>query len=575
MSRERLTILSGPLKDREFSLDKSITIGRSPENVIFLDDRQVSRKHATVELTQGGTVLKDLSSGNGTFVNDRRVLEYRLTDGDVFKIGSVEMRYEGRSTAMPDSKEESTSGSRVRFQEKMEGKVESSSTQDVHRTLFGAPEDTVDSEELKTAQSRLSAIYKANQIISSEQDLKRLFARVMEQIFTLVPANSGLILLKDEKTQDLVTAYERVGSNQGEINVSSTIVKQAFDDGENVLVRDASEDVGATESIVTGNIASALCVPLVHQDERLGVIYVDTRGTTNAFTPNDRDLLVALAGPAATAIKNVQYVEQLESDFQTTLRLLANAIELRDHYTAGHTWRVTHFSIAIATELGWNEERIRLMEMGGALHDVGKIAVPDAVLQKPGRLTEDEYAQIQVHPERGAALLSESKKTQALIPHCLYHHEKYDGTGYPRGLKGEDIPIEGRIVAVADTFDAMTSNRPYRKGLDVKIAIAEIEKCKGTQFDPICADAFIRAYQEGTIDHILQDYHQGDGRSVVCPFCSTYIALGDNDDVDSLLACGICRRSVRVTRVDDAWVGQLLSQAELAEATEGNGNKGT
>jgi putative nucleotidyltransferase with HDIG domain len=195
----------------------------------------------------------------------------------------------------------------------------------------------------------------------------------------------------------------------------------------------------------------------------LGVVYVDTRGTTHAFTQSDLELLVALAGPAAIAIKNAQYVAMLERAYHDTLIVLANAIELRDHYTVGHTWRVTNFAKEIARVLGWDEERIQQTEMGGVLHDVGKIAVDNAILSKPGRLTDEEYEKMKVHPERGARMMEDVGFLKPVIPYCLYHHERYDGKGYPFGLSGESIPLEGRLIAVADTFDAMTSHRPYRR----------------------------------------------------------------------------------------------------------------
>ncbi|NJL73482.1 MAG: HD domain-containing protein [Candidatus Competibacteraceae bacterium] len=253
-----------------------------------------------------------------------------------------------------------------------------------------------------------------------------------------------------------------------------------------MLTYDAADDdrFESGASIISQNISSAMCVPLNYQAERLGVIYVDTRGTTNAFVNTDLELLVALAAPSAIAIKNAQYVNMLERSYQDTLTALANAVELRDHYTVGHTWRVTNFALEMARELGWNEDKLREVQMGGVLHDVGKIAIPDAILGKTSKLTDEEYAVIKIHPEKGAQLLQDIERLHPLIPYCLYHHERYDGRGYPYGLGGDDIPLEGRLLAVADTFDALTSSRPYRKGLDPDVAIAEVERCKGSQFDP-------------------------------------------------------------------------------------------
>lgn len=562
MSRERIVIVAGGDDGAEFALDGELTIGRGDGNSIVVDDRQVSRQHARVEQTPAGTILKDLDSGNGVFVADRRVVEYKLSDGDEFRIGPVTLRYEGE--AQPIEKT-AGSGSHVNFEDGIAGTVEASSVENVYQTLFASPRETVDAEQLQTLQKRLQAIYEANQIISQERDLHKLFARVMEQLFSLVHASNGVILLAANDGA-LESVYEHIEGEDSEIVVSRSIMKRAHDDGEAVLVYDAGDDArfDASASIASGKIASAMCVPLVYQDEKLGVIYVATRQRANAFTQNDLELMVALAGPAGIAIKNAAFVEELEEDFQTTLKVLANAVELKDHYTVGHTWRVTNFSVAIAEELGWDEEKLKEVEMGGVLHDVGKIGVPEAVLCKPGRLTKEEFALMKVHPEKGASLMQDSKKLKPLIPYCLYHHERFDGNGYPHGLAGEDIPIEGRVVAVADTFDAMTSNRPYRKGLDPKIAIEEIEKCKGTQFDPECADAFIRAYNKGKISHILQEYHQRDEKSIVCPFCSTYVSVPVEAELGHVLQCEVCHRSMKLGQINDAYYGERLAETEVS-----------
>jgi HD-GYP domain-containing protein (c-di-GMP phosphodiesterase class II) len=190
---------------------------------------------------------------------------------------------------------------------------------------------------------------------------------------------------------------------------------------------------------------------------------------------------------------------ELHAAYLTTVRLLAAAIETRDPYTGGHVDRVAAFSVATARELGWDEERQHAIELGALLHDVGKIGVEDRILRKPGRLDPDELAQMRAHAVMGARLL---EGVPFLLPGllcALRHHETYDGRGYPEGIAGDAIPIEARVVAVADTFDAMTSDRPYRKGLAISVALGEIERYAGTQFDPAIAAAFLRTVRSGAV----------------------------------------------------------------------------
>lgn len=184
------------------------------------------------------------------------------------------------------------------------------------------------------------------------------------------------------------------------------------------------------------------------------------------------------------------------------LSMLTRAIEARDPYTRGHSSRVTDLAEAVACRLGWSEERIASLRVGGPLHDIGKLAVSDEVLCKEGRLDDDELAQIREHPKIGAKLLLRVTALREAIPYVLYHHERWDGNGYPSGKAGEEIPVEARVLAIADAFDAMTSDRPYRTALTHEEALAEVERCAGTQFDPKIARVFLEVFGRDTADDI-------------------------------------------------------------------------
>ena len=178
------------------------------------------------------------------------------------------------------------------------------------------------------------------------------------------------------------------------------------------------------------------------------------------------------------------------------LSTLSCAIEERDPYTRGHSARVTALALVVARRLGWSEERLASLRVGGPLHDIGKLGVSDDVLSKEGRLNEDEYAQIREHPKLGAKLLLRVTALRQALPYVLYHHERWDGNGYPTGKAGEEIPLEARVLAIADAFDAMTSDRPYRRALTRGEALAEVERCAGTQFDPQIAEIFLEIFAE-------------------------------------------------------------------------------
>ena len=183
--------------------------------------------------------------------------------------------------------------------------------------------------------------------------------------------------------------------------------------------------------------------------------------------------------------------EKLEQAYLDMVQTLRYTVEAKDAYTRGHSDRVSEYSVLIGEKLGLPEDQIKILRIGGLFHDIGKIGVPDRILLKTDKLTDDEYSEIKNHPSIGAHILGAATIFKDIIPIVKYHHERYDGRGYPCGLKGEDIPYVARIAAVADTFDAMTSKRSYRDALNLDIVKEEIERCKGTQFDPKIADVFL------------------------------------------------------------------------------------
>ncbi len=181
------------------------------------------------------------------------------------------------------------------------------------------------------------------------------------------------------------------------------------------------------------------------------------------------------------------------------LATFSAALEARDPYLQGHSTRVTAFAEALARLLGWRGSRLEALQLGGSLHDVGKISVDARLLRKPGPLTDDELEQIRRHPVTGARLVESFDDFEAALPYVLHHHERWDGFGYPHGLSGSGIPVEARLLGIADAFDAMTSARAYRPALSIEEALVELERCAGTQFDPELARTFVEGWRRGEI----------------------------------------------------------------------------
>ncbi len=254
------------------------------------------------------------------------------------------------------------------------------------------------------------------------------------------------------------------------------------------------------------------CVPAYYQEHLLAVLLLGGKIDEDRFDQEELAFFSALASDVAMAIKNAQLFADLkkESDrnrdlFLRTTLVLASAIEAKDKYTRGHTERVTNYSLAIAKQMAANGSAVfpeKFMEnlyISGLLHDIGKIAVPEAILGKTDKLNDDECKIMRTHTLRGVEMLKPLAEFEESMLGVKYHHERYDGKGYPEGLKGEEIPIIAAIISVADTFDAMTSDRPYRKGLDKVMAIQEIKKNIGIQFNPIPVRALVELWEGGGI----------------------------------------------------------------------------
>lgn len=254
------------------------------------------------------------------------------------------------------------------------------------------------------------------------------------------------------------------------------------------------------------------CVPAFYQNKLMAVLLLGEKNDNSKFEQDELSFFAALAHDTAMAIRNAQLFTGLKKEadrnrkmFLQTIRVLGSTIEAKDKYTHGHTERVTKVSLSIARQMVANhsaqftEEFFENLYIAGLLHDIGKIGVPEVILNKTGKLEPDEYNIMKIHAERGAEIVTGLDLNPDVMHGIRHHHERYDGKGYPSGLKGEAIPMTAAIIAVADAFDAMTSDRPYRKGMDIKIAMEEIKKNIMAQFSPLPAKAILELFEKGLI----------------------------------------------------------------------------
>lgn len=370
------------------------------------------------------------------------------------------------------------------------------------------------SGRLHTGKHKLKTLVDVGHVINSSLGLNQVLEQVMDSAIALVQAERGFLVLREAQGQAQVRiarGVDQVNLEEQAFAFSRTIVHQVLASGEPLLTTNAQQDprFDKEASIIWHQFRSILCVPLKLKNEILGVMFVDNREQAGRFEESDQELLFAFADQAAMAINNARLFEslqaanadleakntELQTAYEATLLGWVRALDLRDHETEGHTQRVTALTQELACKVGWSEGDLVHIKRGALLHDIGKMGIPDQILLKASDLSPQERKHMQQHPSLAYEMLSpiEFLKPAIDIPYC--HHEKWDGSGYPRGLRGNKIPFSARIFSVVDVWDALTSKRPYREPVDPIEVRKYIRDHSGTHFDPQIVDVFLEMSQ--------------------------------------------------------------------------------
>jgi putative nucleotidyltransferase with HDIG domain len=419
------------------------TIGRADDADVVVDEPSLSRLHARLRMASTGVVtIEDAGSTNGVFVNGMKRQIATVTAGDRVRLGAVEYRA---------------------------GSGESSAA------------DALISTSLE---------------VMAFGDLQALLDRVLDRAKTVLKPDRSAILLIDRLTGALRPRAVRPPGAYQTVSefASSTAVREALASREVLVVDDAGADARLRDavSVMSAGVRSTMCVPLLGRAGPIGVLYADRTEYRQPFAPEQIRYAAAFAAQAAAALETAQLYDDREQHFRLTLEALAKAIDARDRYTAGHSERVTMYALVLARSMRMPDDDVEVLRRAGMLHDIGKVGVPDRVLLKAGPLDADERALIEPHTTIGFEMLRELPFLRDALPAVRGHHERWDGRGYPDAIAGGDIHPHARVLAVADSFDAMTSARPYRHALPFDEAVRRLRADSGTQFDPSVVRAFDR-----------------------------------------------------------------------------------
>ncbi len=344
--------------------------------------------------------------------------------------------------------------------------------------------------------AELQFYLKLSETLAENLSLEMRLDRLLHMCIKFMRATSGSIMLLEEDGDTLTIAAARDLDQRLVDNVKRRLGEgisgYVAQTGEPLLLLDGVEDHRFDG---VRNVKDAMCVPLKTRDEVLGVISINDKRGAKTFAKRDLQLFSSIARQAAIYIQTARLFKQMEKANLSTIAALVQAIEAKDRYTRGHSVRVTELAVSVGREMGMAAAELKLLETSALLHDVGKIGVPEQILLKPSRLTDEEFEQVKQHPAIGAAILQPIESLTDAIDIIYHHHERFDGAGYLDGIGGEDIPMQSRVLAVCDTFEAMTADRPYRKAMSYDEAVAELRRVAGTQLDPMAVEALIRVIE--------------------------------------------------------------------------------
>ncbi len=352
--------------------------------------------------------------------------------------------------------------------------------------LIFAVQSVIEKQRLLQENLRLKSLVnliKVSDQIITVHEPKKIYTLLMDAVMRETGATRGKIYQFNEKTHQLILECESLQNGRTSIRFSVDSDKAAKPD--EATVREAAQDGG---QLTTPQVA----IPLQTTTKFLGLLSL-SKDENQPFSQIDLEIARVLASQAAVALENSSLLHELENLFLETIKSLASTLDEKDPYTHGHSQRVSSIAVEIGQRLGLDHEQLDILALAGSLHDIGKIGIPDRILFKAGRLTDEEFEIIKTHPEKGARILSHIERLKPVVDAVYTHHEWYNGKGYPRGLKGDKIPISGAIISIADALDTITTDRPYSKRRTPEEAYQILRENAGTQFHPDIVEAVLKA----------------------------------------------------------------------------------
>jgi HD-GYP domain-containing protein (c-di-GMP phosphodiesterase class II) len=474
-------------------LEFPITIGRDPANALVIDDDGVSRFHLRIKKRGKIFVCEDLDSRNGTFLNGDRILNSIVKNGDKILVGMTELQF------LTSESDIQIATDPHRF--------------DIHVSdslgLKGPIAISAREAQGKFTPIRLNQLAVANHLVDDIPSIKEVFElhsnilviddieeagkALLKALGKLIPAatRAALFVWSQSNRQLIPCAVRHFRKKKETFQLSQS----CFED---VLTRKQGVILLADSPEATQGGRHRLVLPMIQADEIICLIHLEADNPLHTFKTKEIELAQALITRCVPQFEAMLLRRDVDAWMMGMIETIIATIEAKDTYTHGHSERVSRYSMAIAEELKLSRDLKRLLLISSLCHDVGKIGIPDAILKKASMLSSEEYEEMKLHPTIGANIIEHMPNAKRFISGVKHHHEKWDGTGYPDGLIGEEIPFFGRIVAVADVFDAMVSGRAYSGFIDQSDAVAKLVE-EIELFDPEIIKACVKAHESGAL----------------------------------------------------------------------------
>ncbi|MFW7378250.1 MAG: HD domain-containing phosphohydrolase [Oligoflexus sp.] len=471
--------------------DFPISIGRDPSSDVIVRDSEASRNHIKIKRRGRLFILEDLDSRNGTFVNGDRVINTTIVSGDKILIGSTELVF-----FAPDD-DVHIATDLVSFDITIDKKV----------GISGPIGIDLENKQIALKHAiRLDPMVLANNVLGHDKAIKDVFnfhsnlmvikdlseacSTLLKSLGKMLPQSArAALFIWSEKSRSLVPYAQKTFQLEKPFQLNQKAFEDAIARKQGILMHPTQNQSSPLTRLV---------LPVTHNDNMVALIHIEFDLGKDMFQQIELESTQALLNRASPILESMLLRKELDSWLVGIMDTIISTVEAKDTYTRGHSERVSNYCIAIADELKLNREIKKLLMISSLCHDIGKVGIPDAILKKASMLSAEEYAEMKLHPTIGADIISHLPNSQRIISGVKYHHEKWDGTGYPEGLAGEEIPFFGRIVALADVYDAMVSGRAYSGFMDQDEAMERLHE-EAELFDPEILKAFARAHDKGTL----------------------------------------------------------------------------